>query len=88
VCLAAVEGLAGLAQAARQPVVDQGQLEGLLEGVEDRDLSAAAGGIARDFDLVGGGDDGRGGLFSVRLRRRGISLCFTWSWREREIETR
>ena len=69
VSLAAVQGLGGLAQAAREPVVDQGDLEDALEGVQDG--HAAGLGIAAvgcDLDLVRGLDLFLvGGLFSVRL---------------------
>ena len=66
--LAAVERLAGLAQAARQSVVDQRNLQHALERVQDGHLALAGGGIGADFDFVGGRDGG-GWLFSVRLER-------------------
>lgn len=70
--LAAVEGLGGLAETARQTVVDQSDLEHALERVQDRHLAAGAGGRG-DFDLIGGGDGGVGsGLFSVRLFSKSI----------------
>lgn len=63
VSLAAVKGLGGLAQTAGKAVVNQGQLQDTLEGVENRHL--ARGGIGRNLDLLllNGGS----GLFSVRL---------------------
>lgn len=64
--LAAVEGLGGLAETARQTVVDQSDLEHALERVQDRHLAARAG-VRGDFDLIGGDGGVGGGLFSVRL---------------------
>lgn len=64
--LAAVEGLAGLTETTGETVVDQGDLENTLEGVEDRHAATLLGVIGTDFDLLGGGD-GRGGLFYIRL---------------------
>ena len=85
--LAAVERLAGLAQPARQAVVDEGQLEHALEGLEHRHLAlgaaAAAAAVRRHFDFVRR-RHGRGGLFSVRLWRGegGVSGCgFGGGWR-------
>jgi hypothetical protein len=65
VCLAAIQGLGGLAQTAGKSVVDQGELENALEGLEDRHLALAGGiGANFDFDLTDLSDLG---LFSVRL---------------------
>lgn len=66
VCLAAVEGLGGFAQTAGKAVVDQGDLEDSLEGVQDGHAAGLGRGIGGDFDLLGGGDF-LGLLFSVRL---------------------
>lgn len=63
--LSTVEGLACLAQTAGETVVDEGDLEDSLEGIEDGH-AAALGGVGGDFDLIGR-DDFLGGLFSVRL---------------------
>ena len=63
--LAAVEGLGGLTETAGETVVDEGDLEHTLEGVEDR--HAAAGVVSRHLDLLGGLDLLLGNLFSVRL---------------------
>ena len=65
--LASIEGLAGLAQAAREPVVDESEFEDAFEGFEDGHLALGRCGVGADFDFFGGGDDGGGGLFSVRL---------------------
>ena len=64
--LAAVEGLGGLTETTGKTVVDEGELEDALEGLEDGHLALACGGIGRDLDLLGG-DDGLV-VFSVRLR--------------------
>jgi hypothetical protein len=66
VCLATIEGLAGLAQTARKTVVDERELEDALERLEDAHLALAGGGIGADLDLLGGGDGNV--VFSVRLR--------------------
>jgi len=72
--LAAIERLAGFAQAAREPVVDQGELENAFEGVEHAHLRTAARGGGGDFDFGGGGGGGGGGgLFSVRLGEGGLA---------------
>jgi hypothetical protein len=65
--LAAVEGLGGFAQTARKSVVDQGELEDTLQGVENGHLALASIGADFDFDLTDLGDLG---LFSVRLQLR------------------
>lgn len=62
--LATVEGLGGLAETAGEPVVDQGELEDALEGLEDGHLALGRG-IGGYLDLLGG-DDGLV-VFSVRL---------------------
>lgn len=63
--LAAVEGLGGLTETTGKTVVDEGDLEDTLEGVEDG--HAAAGVVSRDLDLLDGLDLLLGNLFSVRL---------------------
>jgi len=69
VCLATVESLGGFAQTAGKSVVDEGELENTLEGVDDGHLATAAGGGfagCGDLNLLGG--RGAGGLlFSVGL---------------------
>lgn len=62
--LAAVEGLGGLTETTGKTVVDQGDAQNTLEGVQNGHLAAA--GIGRNLDLLSGGDGGCG-LFSVRL---------------------
>lgn len=62
--LAAVEGLGGLTETTGKTVVDQGDAQNTLKGVQDGHLAAA--GIGRNLDLLSGGDGGCG-LFSVRL---------------------
>jgi hypothetical protein len=69
VCLTAVEGLAGLAKTAGESVVDQGDLEDSLKGVEH--THAAAAGIRGHLDLLGR-DDLLLWLFSVRLRGESV----------------
>lgn len=64
--LATVERLAGLAETAGEPVVDERELEDALERLEHAHLALACGCIGADLDL-GGGLDGGCGLFSVRL---------------------
>jgi hypothetical protein len=65
--LTTVEGLGGLTETTGKTVVDQGDAENTLEGIEDRHLTAGAG-VGADLDLIGGGNGGVGnGLFSVRL---------------------
>lgn len=64
VSLAAVEGLGGLTETTGKTVVDQGDAQNTLKGIQDGHLAAA--GIGRNLDLLGGGDGGCG-LFSVRL---------------------
>jgi len=74
--LAAIERLAGFAEAAREAIVDQRELEDALQGVEHAHLrtAAGAGGVGGDFDFGGGGGGGGGGgLFSVRLGEGGVS---------------
>lgn len=72
--LTAVEGLGGLTETTGKTVVDQGDAQNTLEGVQDGHLAAA--GIGGNLDLVGG-DGGVGlGLFSVRLE--GGMLVFQW----------
>lgn len=79
VSLASIEGLAGLAQPARQSVVDQGQLQHALESLEHAHLRRAARPARRNFDFgsiaytIGIGGWG-GGLFSVRLFVRRLIL--------------
>lgn len=73
--LPAVKGLAGFAQAASETVVDEGDLEDSLEGIEDRHAAALGRGVGRDLDLIGGGDF-LGWLFSVRLRERMLVVLF------------
>lgn len=67
--LATVEGLGSLTQTAGEAVVDEGDLEDTLEGVDDGHLGVAGGAAGGEFDF---GCllrcDGAGGLlFSVRL---------------------
>jgi hypothetical protein len=62
--LAAVESLGGLTETTGETVVDEGDAQNTLEGVQDGHLAAA--GIGRNLNLVGRGDGGCG-LFSVRL---------------------
>jgi hypothetical protein len=62
--LAAVESLGGLTETTGKTVVDEGDAQNTLEGVQDGHLAAA--GIGRNLDLLSGGDRGCG-LFSVRL---------------------
>jgi hypothetical protein len=64
VCLAAVEGLGSLTETAGKTVVDEGELEDTLQGLENGHL--ALGGIGADLDIGDLGDGGLG-LFSVRL---------------------
>jgi len=74
--LAAIERLAGFAEAAREAIVDQRELEDALQGVEHAHLrtAAGAGGVGGDFDFGGGGGGGGGGgLFSVRLGEGGLA---------------
>ncbi|KAJ6258397.1 hypothetical protein Dda_6437 [Drechslerella dactyloides] len=56
--LAAVERLAGLAQAAGEAVVDEGVAEDALECVFDGHGTFGGGGVGGDFDFVGGLDGG------------------------------
>lgn len=63
--LAAVESLGGLTETTGKTIVDEGDAQNTLEGVQDGHLAGA--GIGRDLDLVGRGDGGCG-LFSVRLQ--------------------
>lgn len=69
VCLATVKGLGGFAQTAGKTVVDQGDLENSLEGIENGHGTALAG-VGCDLDLLGRGDL-LWLLFSVRLE----ALC-------------
>lgn len=61
--LATVQGLGRLAQTAGKTIVDQGDLEDTLQGLEDGHL--ALGGVGADLDIGDFGDVL--GLFSVRL---------------------
>jgi hypothetical protein len=63
--LSPVERLAGFPQAACETIVDQGELENSLEGVENGHLALARG-VGRHLDFGGGG--GASWLFSVRLK--------------------
>lgn len=76
--LAAVQGLAGLAQTAGETVVHQRQLQHSLQGVQDGHL-ALGGGIGGDFDLLG---DFGGVLFYVRLQLGAarVSLGSSMGW--------
>lgn len=56
--LTAIERLAGLAQAAREPVVDEGEFQDAFEGFEDGHLAGAGAGCGIGFDA---GVFGRGG---------------------------
>jgi hypothetical protein len=67
VCLATIEGLGGLAQTARESVVDERELENALERLEHGHLALGARLIGRDLDLGGRADLGLGIVFSVRL---------------------
>jgi hypothetical protein len=70
VCLATVESLGGFTETAGESVVDKGELENSLQGVDDGHLATAAGGgfAGRgDLNLLGGRGGG-GLLFSVGLR--------------------
>lgn len=72
VCLATIEGLAGLAQTARKTVVDERKLEDTLEGLEHAHLALSGGGISGYLDLLGSGN--RLVVFSVRLKML-VSAC-------------
>ena len=68
--LATVEGLAGLTETAGETVVDEGDLEDTLQGVQHGHGAglAAIAAVGCDFDLAFGLDLlDVGGLFSVRL---------------------
>ena len=68
--LAPVESLTRFAEATGEAVVDEGDLEDSLQGVEDGHAAGLAGAVGGDLDLVGRGDlliGSGGGLFSVRL---------------------
>jgi hypothetical protein len=78
VCLATVEGLGGLTQAAGESVVDESELENTLERLKDGHLALAASGIGRDLDLGGRADLGLGVVFSVRLL--GVRLAHVVLW--------
>lgn len=68
--LSPIQRLARFPQAAREPVVDEGQFEHALEGLEHAHLRGARGCVGGDFDFVrgvGGLRGGGGGLFSFRL---------------------
>lgn len=73
--LAAVERLAGFAEAARQAVVDQGDFQHAFQGVEHRHAAGLAAAVGGDFDFVGGRDV-LWGLFSVRLLKGGLVWVF------------
>lgn len=62
--LATVEGLGGLTETAGEAVVDEGELQDTLEGVDGRQL--ALGGVAGDLDDIG---DLGGVIFDVRLEK-------------------
>lgn len=66
VCLTTVEGLAGLTETTGETVVDEGDLEDTLQGVENGH-GARLGGVCCHLDLLGRGDL-LGLLFSVRLQ--------------------
>ena len=66
VSLAAVKSLGGLTETTGKTVVDQGDAEDTLEGVEDRHLATGAG-VGADLDLIGGNNGVGNSLFSVRL---------------------
>jgi len=72
--LATVKGLGGLTETTGKTVVDQGDLEDTLEGVEDRHAASLLGVIGSDFDFFGGGDRG-GGLFYIRHFDGYVLLC-------------
>lgn len=74
--LTAVEGLGGLTETTGKTIVDQGDAQNTLEGVQDGHLAAT--GIGRNLDLLGGGNGGCG-LFSVRLRILISIWCFKGS---------
>ena len=63
--LAPIQSLAGLAQTARQAVVDECKFEDALESFDYRHLALIGTGVGTDFDLFSGGNGGF--LFSVRL---------------------
>ena len=70
--LASIKCLAGLAQPARQPVVDQCQFQHTFERLEHAHLRRAAGPAGRNFDFGSvayaiGIRNWGSGLFSVRL---------------------
>lgn len=74
--LAAVEGLGGLAETTGQTVVDEGDLEDSLQGVEDRHGAiAGTAGILSDLDVLYLLDVG--GLFYVRLDSMLVACSFT-----------
>ena len=79
VSLATIEGLARLAQTARQAVVDEGDFEYALERVER--AHAAGFGVRGHIDFVRccylllADVGGVGGLFSVRLWGVSVSRC-------------
>jgi hypothetical protein len=54
--LATVEGLGGLTETTGKTIVDEGVLENTLEGVLDRHLAFAGGGIGGNFNFLGGLD--------------------------------
>lgn len=62
--LAAVKSLGGLTETTGKTVVDKGDAQNTLEGVQDGHLAGT--GIGGNLNLVGRGDGGCG-LFSVRL---------------------
>lgn len=68
--LAAIESLAGFAKAACETIVDEGDLQDTLQGIEDGHAAALACAVGGYLDLIRGLDLllGNGGFFSVRLR--------------------
>ena len=65
VCLAAVEGFAGLTESAGETIVDEGDFEDTLQGIENGH-GARLSGVCCHLDLLGRGDL-LWLLFSVRL---------------------
>jgi hypothetical protein len=71
--LSSVKGLGCFAETAGETVVDEGELQDSLEGVEDGHLSL--GGLCRDFDLLG--SLGSVVLFYVRLQSKKLETITT-----------
>lgn len=65
--LTTVESLGGFAETTGQTIVDEGELQNTLEGVQDGHLTL--GGITGNLDLL---DDLGGVVFYVRLSRKSI----------------